>query len=198
MQSVHYFPLALLVVSFLHQIHVNYYFTSTFDDNEKKKENCSRKSNEKTRIVQSIASCLSAHAHSRDAVAFLTSLEREIWTHTQMKSIAAEAQQRTSIGEWTEIAEQVAETCFCLGGRDARDREVECGGLKWDEVTFEVKILIYGQFENSGLLLSVFNNIIWSLWTFDGNHHKKGDSEWWQWTRIKCKNVTLSFISPIK
>lgn len=153
--------------SFLHQIHVNYYFTSTtiYMRIYSKQQASSRtksskwelriekkKSNEKTRIVQSIVSCLSAHTacskRERDAVAFLTSftdLRYEHWTHRQTHNAS----------EMRELKMQAA-SCRNLFRWTCEIANWNGGGLKWDEVTFEVKILIYGQFQNSGLPSYIF------------------------------------------
>lgn len=190
MQSVHYSLFSFVVVSILHQIHVNYYFTSTFCDSREAYTGTTRrkirKSNEKTRIVQSIASCLSLHT---ERCCCIFNVFRARYEHTQAAAACGCPHKRVNLN---------CSKLQKLVWVDVRDREVECG-LKWDEVTFEVKILIYGQFENSGLPLCPFphQEPRTSFWrahislTFHGDHQR---GEWWQWTRINilCHNKPLS------
>lgn len=188
MQSVH-FSLFFLR-SFLRRVHVNYYFTSTIYKKTVERlsatpptTTATTQRKKVTRIVQSIVSCLSAHCSERCCCIF--NVFRELrYEHTDRHSRAErelklQAASCRNLFRWTcEIA--------------------KWSGLKWDEVTFEVKILIYGQFQNSGLpyifpssssfraaiLLPMMMTTIIILFVYIFWKWEKRKRERWQWTRI--------------
>lgn len=90
--------------------------------------------------MQSIVSCLSAHCSERCCCIFNV-FHGLRYEHTDRHTTTSESDERELKMQAASCRNLFRWTCEIA----------KWSGLKWDEVTFEVKILIYGQFQNSGL-----------------------------------------------